>query len=329
MASRWQWFKGKLFSHIETWRPYTVLWCGLLSFSGACLMFHGLPPTIHIFLVLIIPILGWIAGLYLSDYLDVHLDMIQKAHRPIPSGRIQPNEALICGGVFACSGICLTILLGIQNLILAVCAAFLVFCYARITKPLGLLGNLNRGALAVVSFLFGVFSFGGSLATIPLSIWLLCIVFLLHDMNTNLVGTLRDMESDKKGGYHTIPVSFGLQTACEVSILFSFSWFALALSIAIFFFNIPLMFYVLITLDGILLVIICYYLIQLTKNYSRTKALMIHKYFVLERITLASAFIMIFTPMLVGLIVYAVCLVLSILFQFVLRNQYEFSKWEL
>lgn len=329
MVHRWKRLKEKLFSHIETWRPYTVLWCGLLSLSGACLMFHGLPPTFHVFLVLAIPILGWIAGLYLSDYLDLNLDTIQKAHRPIPSGRMHPYEALISGGIFACIGISLTTFLGIQNLILIIFASFLVYCYARITKPLGLFGNINRGALAVVSFLFGVFSFGEPLSTIPVSIWLLCIVFLLHDMNTNLVGTLRDIESDKKGGYHTIPVTYGLKTAVYFAIMLSISWFVLALLLSEIFFANPFIFYILILLDGILLILICIYLIQLIQQYTRKKALTIHKYFVLERITLASALIMITIPLSVGLVIYGVSLVLSIFFQVILRDQYEFSKWEL
>ncbi len=329
MESRWQRFNEKMFSHIETWRPYTVIWCGLLSLSGACLIFHGLPPTVHVFLVIAIPILGWIAGLYLSDYLDVHLDMIQKAHRPIPSGRMHRNEALIIGGAFAIIGITLTLLLGVQNLVLSICAAFLVYCYARFTKSHGILGNLNRGALAVISFLFGVFSFGGPLETIPLVIWLLCIVFLLHDMNTNLVGTFRDVESDKKGGYYTIPVTYGIRKAVCLAFMLSIIWFLLAFSLAAVFFNAPPIFYVLSTIEVLLLVIISYLLSQLVKDYSRKKALMIHKYFIIERITLASAFIIIVIPIQIGIIVYLISLILSALFQMALRNQYEFSKWEL
>ncbi len=329
MSYRFLQFKKKLFAHIETWRPYTVIWCGLLSLTGACLIINDLPPAHHIFLVLVVPIMGWIAGLYLSDYLDVHLDMIQKSHRPIPSGRMHPYEALIVGTMFASIGISLTVMLGIQNLILAFCAALLVYSYARFTKPRGILGNLNRGALAVISFLFGVVSFKISVSNIPLSIWLLCIVFLFHDMNTNLVGTLRDMHSDKKGGYHTIPVLYGLKKAVYIAIFFSITWFLLLLGTMKVFYTFSYTFYILIFIDGILVIMIGSCLLKLVQNYSRKKALTIHKCFVLERITLASAAISLTVSFKAILVIYIASLILTALFQITLRNQYEFSKWEL
>lgn len=273
--------------------------------------------------------MGWIAGLYLSDYLDVRLDMIQKAHRPIPSGRIYPNEALIIGALFAGIGMSLTILLGLKNLILAFCAAFLVYSYARFTKPRGILGNINRGALAVVAFLFGMLSLNNPLPDIPVSLLLLCIVFLLHDMNTNLVGTLRDMHSDKEGGYQTIPVRYGLKKTAYLAIFLSITWFLLLLGLIILLYTPTYLFLILIFIDGVLVLLIGSCLRKLVKTYSRKKALTIHKCFVLERITLASAIISLVVPLHISLTVYITSLLFTGLFQITLRNQYEFSKWEL
>ena len=329
MIARWQWLKGKGIAHIETWRPYTVIWCGLLSLTGACLVYGQLPPIDHVALVLSIPIMGWIAGLYLSDYLDIRLDMIQKAHRPIPSGRIHPYEALMFGAMFAGLGLVLTIQLGFQNILLAFVAALLVFSYARITKPRGIFGNINRGGLAVVSFLFGVLSINGSLISIQLPVWLLCLVFLLHDMNTNLVGTLRDMKSDAEGGYRTIPVVYGLNAAISIAITLSGIWFLLAASIMTFYYSASVLIYLFLLIDALLLLMIIRCLRELMRTYSRKKALTIHKCFVLERITLASAFITLIVGIKIGLMIYVSSLVFTILFQILLRNQYEFNKWEL
>jgi geranylgeranylglycerol-phosphate geranylgeranyltransferase len=319
----------KSIAHIETWRPYTVIWCGLLSIIGACLIYGKLPSVRHIILVLSIPILGWIAGLYLSDFLDASLDMIQKAHRPIPSGRIHPYEALGIGALFAGTGLVLTIQLGTTNLFLALCAALLVYSYARVTKPRGILGNINRGFLAVISFLFGVFSLGNNLYTIPLPIWLFCIVFLFHDMNTNLAGTLRDMKSDKEGGYRTIPVIYGLEKTAHLAIVLSVIWFLLTIIIIIRSFSVSLLPIILLSIDGVLLLIISFHLRKLISNYTRLNALTIHKYFVLERITLASAVISLIVDIHISLLIYAVSLGLTAMFQIILRNQYEFNKWEL
>ena len=77
--------KDKLLAHIETWRLYTVIWCGLVSLAGSCIAYQDLPPLKNAILVLFIPMMGWIAGLYLADFLDRKLDTIEKPHRPIPS----------------------------------------------------------------------------------------------------------------------------------------------------------------------------------------------------------------------------------------------------
>ena len=66
--------KDKLLAHIETWRLYTVIWCGLVSLVGSCIAYQDLPPLKNAILALFIPMMGWIAGLYLADFFDRKLD---------------------------------------------------------------------------------------------------------------------------------------------------------------------------------------------------------------------------------------------------------------
>jgi len=117
--------KEKIFAHIEASRPYTVIWCGLVSLVGACVVCRDLPPMHISILVTVIPMMGWTAGLYLTDYFDRKLDLIQKPHRPIPSGRIHKNEALAIGGIFAMLGFLLSFFLSIYNIILVFPVQFL------------------------------------------------------------------------------------------------------------------------------------------------------------------------------------------------------------
>ena len=39
--------KERVFAFVETTRPYTLLWCGLVSLAGACIA-GGSFPNIHI-----------------------------------------------------------------------------------------------------------------------------------------------------------------------------------------------------------------------------------------------------------------------------------------
>jgi 4-hydroxybenzoate polyprenyltransferase/geranylgeranylglycerol-phosphate geranylgeranyltransferase len=321
--------KDKIFAHVETWRPYTVIWCGLLSFTGASLINNALPPIKIAILSLIIPIMGWIAGLYLADYLDKNIDSIEKSHRPIPSGRIKPNEALAFGGIFALIGTILTFLLTFNNLILIFLSALLVFSYARFSKSKGFIGNLNRGTLAMVSFYFGVFSIGYPIESIPLYIFLLSFVFLIHDMNTNIIGAIRDVKGDKKGGYQTIPVKYGISNSLKISTILLFTWLILTLIIVYKYGFLNSYFYLIMTIDVFILALIIYHSIKLLKNFTREKALNLHKLFIMERITLASAFLFGTLLLYQSIIIYLSTLILSGIFQHLLRNQYEFNKWTL
>lgn len=206
--------KTKLFAHLETMRPYTVLWSGLVSLVGACVTLRGFPAVPEAFLVVLIPVMGWIAGLYLSDYLDRKLDSIQKPHRPIPSGRIKPKEAIMVGAIFALAGFLLTFLLTIYNIILVFIVALLVFLYTYISKSRGLPGNVNRGLVTVAAYFFGVFAINTTLSSLSAYVWLLALVFLLHDTNSNLVGAIRDIEGDKKEGTGRFPWSTESDPRC-------------------------------------------------------------------------------------------------------------------
>ena len=209
----------KLLAHIETSRPYTVIWCGLVSLAGACLTLQQLPSLSRSLLITFIPMMGWVAGLYLTDFFDRTLDSIQKPHRPIPSGRIHRYEAVAIGGVVAVLGFSLSFLLNWYNVLLVFPVAVLVFTYAKYTKSRGIWGNINRGVIIIPAFFFGVFAVEPVVSQIPMAIWLFSLVFFLHDTNSNLIGALRDVSGDKQGGYRTLPVKYGMKASVSISIV--------------------------------------------------------------------------------------------------------------
>ena len=282
-----------------------MIWCGLVSLAGSCIAFSGFPSLKIALMAFFIPMMGWTAGLYLSDFLDRKLDTIQKPHRPIPSGRIKPYEALAVGAVLAISGLILSFFLTFNNVILVFVVALLVFTYAKITKSRGFLGNINRGAVTIAAYFFGVFSIGQSVQSIPIYIWLLSFVFLFHDTNSNLVGAIRDMEGDKTGGYMTIPVALFLPHHYE-------------------FLNIK--FYYIMIIDVLILLSLYAYLFKSIKSYSRKKALRFHEFFVIERTTLASAFIFGVAEIYIAAIIYIIALFITAASQYSLRKKYEFEE---
>lgn len=319
--------KTKLFAHFETMRPYTLFWCGLVSLLGACLMNGDIPSLRVSLLVFFIPIFGWIAGLYLADFFDRTLDAIQKPHRPIPSGRISPREAVCVGALYALLGLGLTLLLPLVNLFLVFLAGLLVFLYAKFTKAQGLLGNFNRGAMTVVTYLFGVFSLS-SFSSIPFALWLLCVVFFFHDTNSNIIGAIRDVHGDKSGGYATTPVRYGISRTLHISVSLSLVYLLTTLGFYSFsgILSHPVYFLVFLVIG--ILILCAMYLILFTAGSALTQrqSLHAHELFVAERIIFASAFIVGTASVpLLSFSIFLLCLVVTLLSQHLLRERYELT----
>jgi len=318
--------KDRLFAHLETWRLYTVVWPGLVSLAGSCIAYGSFPPLRISILALLIPMMGWTAGLYLSDFLDKKLDVIQKPHRPIPSGRIKPYEALAIGAIFATTGFLLSFLLTFKNIILVFVVAGLVFSYTKISKSRGFIGNINRGIVAVAAYFFGVFSIDQSIQSIPIYIWVLALVFLFHDTNSNIVGAIRDMEGDEKGGYQTIPVKLGIKVSIIISLFLTIIWLSIALFLPIYYKFLKTEFYLIMIIDIFILISLYIYLFRAIRKYSREKALKFHEFFVIERITLASAFIFGIVNVYIAVIIFVCAIIVTGLSQYLLRKIYEFVE---
>lgn len=321
--------KDKISAHLETWRPYTVIWCGLVSLAGSCLTFGDIPTLKIATLALFIPMMGWTAGLYLSDYLDRKLDSIQKPHRPIPSGKIKPNEALIAGAIFAIVGFFLSFLLNLNNIILVFVVALLVFSYTKLSKSHGIIGNVNRGFVTVAAYLFGVFSTGQSIQSIPIYIWLFPLVFFIHDTNSNLVGAIRDMGGDKRGGYKTIPVKYGVKKSMIISLVLSIIYLSITVFLITYFniFQYPYRFYLIFLLAVGILFTMYITMFRSINNIDRKKALQAHEFFVAERITLASAFIFgMVCSLSLSVVIYVIAISITLISQYLIRKKYEFME---
>jgi 4-hydroxybenzoate polyprenyltransferase/geranylgeranylglycerol-phosphate geranylgeranyltransferase len=319
-------FKDKLFAILETTRPYTLLWCGLVSLTGATIANNSFPDFIPALLITFIPIMGWIAGLCVSDFFDRNLDEIQKKHRPIPSGRIKSYEILLIGLIFALSGLILSFYLGFNNLIIALLAAILVISYAKFSKTRGIIGNINRGLITGTAFFFGVIAINKSITMIPSYIISTSLIFIIHDINSNLIGALRDIEGDKKGGYITFPVKYGEKKSIYISMLLTSLWFSLAFIIPFYYNFLNIVYYFILSISLIILLILYISLFSSLNEFNRKKSLKAHEFFVVERITLAAAFIFGISTLQNSIIIYILAVSITIILQYLLRGRYEFGK---
>jgi geranylgeranylglycerol-phosphate geranylgeranyltransferase len=201
-------------AHLQTWRPYTLWYVGLLGLGGA-----GLTPDAHGWRLAVAwaaPTLGWVGGHYLGDFFDRWLDAISKPHRPIPSGRLSPRSAVVSGAACLLAVLTLAAASGWPTLLVALAAAGAIVAYSRLLKARGLAGNLIRGALGAMVLLFGALETGHP-ARWPLLLF--AVACWTHDTCSNLVGTLRDIAGDRAGGYQTLPVRRGSSVAVATTVV--------------------------------------------------------------------------------------------------------------
>jgi isopropylmalate/homocitrate/citramalate synthase/4-hydroxybenzoate polyprenyltransferase len=204
--------RSRLFAHLETWRPYTAFYVGLVGMAGAELANPDARAS-RVLAAWAIPTLGWLAGLYGGDYFDRALDAEAKPHRPIPSGRMPAWVAL--AAMIGCSliGAVLSLVLNWRTVLLVVAALVVGILYSTVFKGRGLSGNLVRGSMTAFAFLYGTMMVGH---LPPSRVLPIALVFLAHDTASNLVGAVRDIEGDRAGGYRTFAVQHPVSTSLRV-----------------------------------------------------------------------------------------------------------------
>lgn len=202
-----------LLAHVQTWRPYTLWYVGLLGLAGAGLS-TGPWSGWQLAAAWATPTVGWVGAHYLGDYFDRELDALSKPHRPIPSGRLRPATALACGVAAILGMLAATALTGGWTGLIGLLAVAGMLGYACRLKADGLGGNLARGLLGGLAVLYGavlVAPPGWPTLAFVLAFW-------LHDASTNLVGTLRDIEGDRAGGFRTFAVRRGSEAGARVAL---------------------------------------------------------------------------------------------------------------
>lgn len=316
----------RVFAHLETWRIYSSIWSGMVGLVGACVALGDFPSLKIAFLVFFIPFFGWVSGLYAMDYLDRKLDEIEKPQRPIPSGRIKPKEAIIFAFIFAAIGFVLSLALGVVNVLLVLVVAFTVLSYTKFSKPRGLIANFNRGLVTLVTFYFGVFAIRASISNYVI---ILSIAFLIHDASTNIVGAMRDVGGDKKAGYLTTPARYGIKKAAIISLALTLTYLSLIILVENYFqfMNYPYRFYMLFLPAVLLLIPLYLILFKSLENITREKALLSHSLFVVERNTLACAFISGITNSLsISITIFLITTILTVGLQILIRKRHEIKS---
>ena len=164
------------------------------------------------------------AAMATNDYYDREIDAVNEPKRPIPSGAVSPNEALVFASVLTFIGLTVALLTGLtlnwQCLAIASVSWVIVILYVTKGKSTGLLGNFLVSTCIAVPFIYGGFVIGkGFLATTGIFV---AIVFLSNTGREVTKGIV-DIQGDKENNIRTIAVLFGKRKAAVVAAIFYLS----------------------------------------------------------------------------------------------------------
>lgn len=193
-----------------------------LPFSAGVCVVLGQLLALGEFAPLIVTIFGFLSVfsisasiLVLNDYFDIETDKVNAPQRPIPSGLVKPNEALLLSIFLLFIGFFLSYLISITALMIAIGLVIVGFLYNRKFKKSGLLGNL------MVSFSVGMtFIFGGASVGLPFNkiVLFFGVIAALIDLGEEIAADAMDMKGDLLIKSNSLAIKFGKQTALRISV---------------------------------------------------------------------------------------------------------------
>ncbi|MEX0599590.1 MAG: geranylgeranylglycerol-phosphate geranylgeranyltransferase [Rhodothermales bacterium] len=152
-------------------------------------------------------------GNALNDVVDLQIDAVHKADRPLPSGRISIRAARLVWMLTTLAGVLLGAIVSGLHLGLAILAAVLLYVYSTKLKGRPFLGN------ATVAFVVGLaLLYGGLVAASPEHAVVGAVFAFLTTFSREVIKDVEDMEADASAGLRTAPVVYGVAVARYVSV---------------------------------------------------------------------------------------------------------------
>ena len=142
-----------------------IIWPGLLLLLGSSAALYS-------------------AGMALNDWFDYDVDLLERPGRPLPSGRISRQHALLFGGLLLVCGIGLAALAGSRSFYLALGIVTMVLVYDGLLKRT-VAGGLAMGGCRYLNWLLG-FSLlplteQSLLIPIPIFIYIMALTLLSRE----------------------------------------------------------------------------------------------------------------------------------------------------
>jgi geranylgeranylglycerol-phosphate geranylgeranyltransferase len=208
---------SKIGAYWEILRPVNSLMLGLAIVIGA-LITGGTSVLNEPFILVLAFITGFSltgASMAINDYFDQETDEINEPERPLPSGKMEPVEALIITGLLSVIGIGASYLVSIRAFGLSFLAWLLMMSYSAWAKKTGFLGNIIVSTCISLPFIYGGLISGNLFTALNFS-----LIAFLSNTGREITKGIVDVEGDAESGVSTIAVYMGKDFAAKFSALF-------------------------------------------------------------------------------------------------------------
>ncbi len=193
-----------LIGYVQLARPLNGIIAFISAWLGGMFASGGKLPIItnlNLIYVSIAALITLSAGNAINDYCDYNIDRINKPNRPLPSGRLKRQNALVFAILLIGISIALGALINIYALCIAIMVSCMLVCYAFWLKRTPIYGNLTVSTLTGITFISGGVAIGSIQGTI-----IPAIFAFLFTAAREIIKDLEDTEGDLKNQANTLAI---------------------------------------------------------------------------------------------------------------------------
>ncbi|KQB34951.1 UbiA family prenyltransferase [Acidiplasma cupricumulans] len=183
----------------------------IIGFIAVNVMFYKFLVPLTLGAISVFLVTG--AGNIINDISDLNTDKINHPDRPLPSGKITRQSALIVSIIIFVIAIIVSSFISYKISLIVFIAEMLLVSYEFKTKKLGLTGNFT------ISLLIGmIFLFGGVITDSLLKMTLLFLLAFFSNFSREIMKDIEDIKGDQDR--MTFPKKYGIRNAKILSTVF-------------------------------------------------------------------------------------------------------------
>lgn len=155
------------------------------------------------------------SALVVNDYFDYEVDEVNAPERPLPSGAVTKQDAVLLGIRLSLLGLVSAGLLGPVSFIFAAIFWVIGFLYNWRFKETGLPGNLMVSSSVAFTFILGAMTVGQPWNSL---VWTFAMMAFFIDLGEEITGDALDMEGDLKRGARSVARTMGKPFALRTAV---------------------------------------------------------------------------------------------------------------